>query len=382
MKLDPSSLSGDREEIVSVFIGHIARTAEEQEAEEEEGRRKTDVKVFLANNDGFEVGNLSGSIQNLAEKQGLSKHVQRYISDHNFREERLSDDASLVEIDTPKRQRTDQFVFFDDDDYLRIITAERRKWTKKTAEKLIKYLPSLERIFLTPGDLEEIVEDLYGTSVTGFTAKYHSYKTDKRASIRFHGGTREDLEDVERVFQAKPTRLEFGQRNSPANAVHSSVAQEGHYTFSSVRPDSKERGAQTLNELSDAFEEHDKRNYNVEQRPVRQFFEGGTKIEGFTTIRLSDEDSDDLTHETANRLEADILDGKQQYEFSEWERGNYMVFDKDHGEQFEITVEGADVLIHAKKSTTSSSLRDFCSLIFEEFDSTYSLEKTSRKLKA
>ena len=81
-------------------------------------------------------------------------------------------------------------------------------------------------------------------------------------------------------------------------------------------------------------------------------------------------------------LEADILDGKQQYEFSEWERGNYMVFDKDHGEQFEITVKGADLLIHAKESTTSSSLRDFCSLIFEEFDSTYSLEKTSRKLKA
>jgi len=66
MKLDPSSLSGDREEIVSVFIDHIARTAEEQEAEEEEGRRKTDVKVFLANNDGFEVGNLSSAIQNSA----------------------------------------------------------------------------------------------------------------------------------------------------------------------------------------------------------------------------------------------------------------------------------------------------------------------------
>ena len=122
--------------------------------------------------------------------------------------------------------------------------------------------------------------------------------------------------------------------------------------------------------------------YDVEHRPVRQFFEGGTKIEGFTTIRLIDQDGDDLTYETANRLEADILDGKQQYEFSEWERGNYMVFDKDHGEQFEITVEGADLLIHAKESTTSSSLRDFCSLIFEEFDSTYSLEKTSRKLKA
>jgi hypothetical protein len=382
MKLEPSSLSGDREDIVSVFIDHITRTADEEETEKEEGSRKTEVKVFLANNDGFEIGNLNSAIEDLADTDDLSDYIQKYISQHNFREEPLAEDASLVEIDTPKRARSDQFVFFDNDDYLQIITAERRKWTKKTVEKLITYLPSLERVFLTPGDLEEIVEELYGTSVTGFTAKYHSYKSPKRASIRFHGGTKEDLNDVERVFDAKPTRLEFGQRNSPDNSIHSSVAQEGHYTFSSVRPGSEDRGAQTLSELSEAFEEHDKQNYNVEHSPVRSFFAGGLTIEGFTTLRLIEEDNEDLTHETAIRLEEDILDHKQRYEFSEWEPGNYMVFDKDHGEQFEITIEEADLLVHAKESTTSSSLRDFCSLVFEEFDSTFSLEKVSRKLEA
>jgi hypothetical protein len=105
-------------------------------------------------------------------------------------------------------------------------------------------------------------------------------------------------------------------------------------------------------------------------------------IEGFTTLRLSDEERENLSYETANRLEEDILDSKQQYEFSEWESGNYMVFDKDHGEQFEITIESSNILIHAKESTTSSSLRNFCSLVFEEFDTTYSLEKVSRELKA
>lgn len=382
MEFDPSSLSGDREDIVSVFIDNITRSVEEEEIEKEKGNRRTELKVFLANNDGLEIGGLNDAIEDLAQNEDLSKHIQRYISEHNFREEQLIEDASLVEIDTPKRARSDQFVFFDDEEYLQIITAERRKWTKKTAEKLIKYLPSLERVFLTPGDLEEIVADLSKTSVTGFTAKYYSYKTDKRASIRFHGGTREDLDDVERVFDAKPTRLEFGQRNSPANAINSSVAQEGHYTFSSVRPGSEERGVKTLNELSDAFQEHDRENYSVEHKPVKNFFSGGLTIEGATTLRLSTNDNDDLTYETANRLEEDILDRKQRYEFSEWERGNYMVFDKEHGEQFEITIEDSNVLIHAKESTTSSSLRDFCSLIFEEFDSTYSLDKHSRKLEA
>ncbi|WP_284031766.1 hypothetical protein [Halobaculum lipolyticum] len=327
----------------------------------------------------MELGSIPEVLTEIAENPKLNSYVQNYISEHNFHEELLADDVSLVEIDTPNRARTDQFIFIDDDDYLRIITAERRKWTKKTVEKLIKYLPQLERVFLTPGDLEEIVEDLYGTSITGFTAKYHSYKTSKRASIRFHGGDDEDLEKVERFFDAKPTRLEFGQRNSPSNAVHSSVAQEGHYTFSRVRPGSEDRGVQTLNELSEAFEIHDQRNYDVENRPTRQQTDSGAKIEGSTTIHLRDPDGDDFTGETADKLEEDIL-SKQKYEYSTWERGDYMVFDKDHGEQFEVTVEDSDISVHAKESTSSSSLRDFSSLVYENFDSTFTLEKDSREL--
>ncbi|WP_363467258.1 hypothetical protein [Halogeometricum borinquense] len=382
MKFDPNQLSGNTEEIVSVFIEYITRTDEEIEHEEERGQRKTQVKIFLANNHGFELGSLNAEIERLAETDGLSDYIQRYITEHNFHEKRLGEDVSYVEIDTPKRARTDQFVFIDDGDYLRIITAERRKWTKKTVERLLKYLPSLERVFLTPSDLEEIVEELYGTSVSGFTAKYHSYKTDKRASIRFHGGTDEDLEKVENVFDAKPTRLEFKQRNSPDAAVRSSVAQEGHFTFSSVRPGSEERGIQTLEALSRGFESHDQQNYKIEHKPDRETFKDGFTIEGGTTLRLID-DSDEYTldQDTADFLEERILDHKRRYEYSVWEHGNYYVFDKDTGEPFEITVEAEDIHLHAKEATTSTSFRDFCSLVFEEFDSTYTLEKNSRKLK-
>ncbi|WP_042663218.1 hypothetical protein [Haloferax sp. ATB1] len=383
MKFDPSELSGDTDEIISLFIDYITRTDEEIEDEKDRGQRKTQVKIFLANNHGFELGSLTDEIEYLAQTEGLSEYIQRYITEHNFHEDRLGDDVSYVEIDTPKRARTDQFVFIDDGDYLRVITAERRKWTEKTVEKLIQYLPSLERVFLTPSDLEDIVSDLYGTSVAGFTAKYHSYKTDKRASIRFHGGTDEDLEKVENVFDAKPTRLEFNQRNSPEAAVRSSVAQEGHFTFSSVRPGSEDRGAQTLEELSKGFEAHDEQNYKVEHRPVRETFKNGLTIEGGTTLRLIDDSEDySLEQDTADFLEERILDHKRRYEYSVWEHGNYFVFDKDTGEPFEITVEDEDIHLHAKETTTSTTFRNFCSLVFEEFDSTYSLEKNSRRLKA
>lgn len=385
MQFDPDEFSGEIDDVISVFVDHITRSEEEIEKEEDKDRRKTEVKVFLANNSGFEIGTLNNALQELSEDPELEKYIHRFITEHNFHEEILNDHLSYVEIDTPKRGRTDQFIFIADDDYLRIITAERRKWTKKTAEKLIKYLPSLERVFLTPSDLEEIVQDLYGTSISGFTAKYHSYKTEKRVSIRFHGGTDEDLATVEDVFDAKPTRLEFNQRNSPSTAVQSSVAQEGHFTFSSIRPGSEERGAQTLQELSEEYEEHDRKNYQIEHKPIRDFFKGGFTIEGFTALQLIDDTEEaepDERDDTADILEEKILNHKRRYEYSIWEHGKFYVFDKDHDEPFEVTVEGDDLTLYAKETTTAATFRDFCSLVFEEFDSTYSLEKTSRKLTA
>ncbi len=108
----------------------------------------------------------------------------------------------------------------------------------------------------------------------------------------------------------------------------------------------------------------------------------GFTIEGFTTLRLLDEEEDGGDEKVPTEtLKEDILYRKRRYEFSEWEPGNYLVFDKEHNEPFEITVEGRDLVVHAKPATTSVTLRDFCNIILEDFNSTYGFEKTSESLR-
>lgn len=384
MQFDPSEFTrGDRDP-VSVFIDHITRSEEKQEQEKEEGgTRKTEVKVFLANNKGLKIGGLTDAVQERIEEKDLNKYIEKFFSNHNFHEKVIEEGrSSYVEIDTPKKGRTDQFVFIDDDEYLRAVTAERRKWTKRTVEKLIKYLPSLDRVFLTPGDLDEIVDDLDKTSITGFTAKNYNFGSEKHLSMRFHGGDRKDLEDVDKYFNAKPTRLEFDQRNSPAAAVGSSVAQEGHFTFGYVRPGSKEKGAETFEELSEDIQRHDWQNYSIENEPIRKNIKGGFKFEGFTTIALVDSGDGSERSIVISTLEEEILDYKRRYEYSVWENGKFYIFDKDTDCSFEVAVEKEKICLHAKEGSQASAFRDFCELIFEEFDTNYSIDKRTVDLTA
>jgi len=336
----------------------------------------------VAENKGFSLGTLNEEIQALAKSDKASKHVQNFITEHNFSEERLNEEVSYVEIYTPNYERTDQFIFLDGSEYLKVLTAERRDWTKKTVENLLKYLPGIDRLFLSSSDLREIVDDLPKTSISGFTAKYHSYHTDKRVTIQFHGGSEKELEKVEEEFGARPTRLEFDQANSPSAAIHSSVDRKGYYKFTYVREGSEEKGRETLRQIFQDYEEHDREHFEVEFTPEKIPVKNGFTIEGFTTLQLLDEDEDRSEEKApSEKLRDDILDRKRRYEFSEWEQGNYLVFDKEHNEPFEITVEGRDLAVHAKPATTSATLRDFCNIILEDFNSTYSFEKTSNPLR-
>ena len=384
MNIDNHALKDkDTEEIVSVLIDHVSKSDEEVQKEREEGRRTTELKVFVAENKGFELGTLSQEIQELAESDDTTKHVDSFITEHNFVEERLNDEVSYVEIHTPNYERTDQFIFLDNADYLKVLTAERRDWTKKTVENLLRYMPDLDRLFLSSEDLREIVTGLPKTTISGFTAKYHSYHTDKRVTIQFHGGTESDLQKVEDEFGARPTRLEFDQANSPTKALHSSVDRQGYFKFTRVRKGSEKKGIETLQQIFHEYEEHDREHFQVEFTPRKIPLKSGFTVEGFTTLQLIEkEESSNRESTPAEKLKEEILERKRRYEYTEWEPGNYLVFDKKHNEPFEIGVEERDLVVYAKPATTSVTLRDFCNLILEDFNSTYGVEKTSKVLRA
>jgi len=392
MKFNPDHLkSGETREIINVLISHVTKTDEEVVEEAKEKKKSTELKVFVAESANFEVGTVDGRLQDLYESGDLSQYAKDFINEHTFAEEVLNEDVSYLEIGTPKYGRTDQFILLNEDGYLRVLTAERRKWTKKTVEKLIQYLPGLDRVFLSPSDIEGMVnEELDGTSLSGFTARYNPYYSEKELSIQFHGGEQENLDEVEEYFNARPSRVEFSQSNSPQEAVKGAVRQDGYYSIPRIRQGSEDVGYDTIVQLSEGYENHDRENFEVSNKQ-RSSFEDGFTLEGVTTLHLIEEADQDpevgVTPDGGESslvelLEEEILDGKRRYKYSTWEEGDFLVLDTETREPFQVVVKGEDIAVHAKPATTATSLREFGQTILDEFNSTYRFEKFSKSLSA
>lgn len=394
MDINFKSLQGKSfEEIVDQLIQHVTKSDEEiVEEGREEKRTATELKVFIAENQGLEIGNLTSEIEDRRLNDDLNQHEREYFDQHNFDEEPLDGNVSYVQIGTPQYQRKDDFIFVFSDDYLRVLTTVRKQWTEETVEKLIKYLPCLDRVLLSSEDLESMESNLSKTRISGFTAKYKPYYRDQEVTVQFHGAERGDLEKVEREFNALPSRVELSQRNSPADAVQMAARVDGYYSIQTVRQGSEDVGVRSLMELSEDYEERDRQHYSVDESPDkspltnREGYQKGVAIEGFTTLELieqvDDEDEAPSHEELVSNLEENIIEGKRRYVSTTWEDGNYIVFDKQRNEPFEITTDGSNIVVHAKSATTSTTLRDFCEIIREEFNTTYRLEKSAGSLRA
>lgn len=406
MEPDPQELKdAETSEIIQWLVSRVTKSEEELREEKEEKKQKTtDLKLFLARKEGFELGTIEHRLAALAEDSSTHQYTQDFISDHGFTETKLNEETSLLEIRTPSYNREDHSILVEGEEYIRILTTERRYWTKKTIERVIDYLPGLSRLYLSADDIRDIVtglNDITETRISGFTSKYQSYDDDRRISIQFHGGDENDIQDVKEEFNAKPTRVEFKQKNSPTDAVTGALTRNARINIPGVRAGSEELGEETLGSVARQFEEMDKEHYDIPNTPETTSAEGGLEIEGFTTLRLSDTgehkkqalpdggEQTDLTPESENGneerafvtgLKEQILDKKQRYEFTEWDEEDYLVLDKQRHETFQLGIEYQDLIVNARPGTTPITLKEFCRIILEEFKSTYSIETRTTDL--
>lgn len=406
MELDPQDLQGaETSEIIQRLVSRVTKTKEElQEEKEEQKRKTTDLKLFVARKERFELGEIEQQLNEIAQDSATHQYTQDFISDHGFTETKLNEEASLLEIRTPSYNRKDHSILVEGDEYIRILTTERRYWTKKTIERVIDYLPGLSRLYLSADDIRGIVtglNDITETRISGFTSKYRSYDDERRISIQFHGGDEEDIKDVKEEFNAKPTRVEFKQKNSPTDAVTGALTRDARINIPGIRAGSEALGEETLGSVASRFEEIDKEHYDIPNAPEMSSTEGGIEIDGFTTLRLSDveesnskavpdggeqtnlssegEDSDD-ERAFVTGLKEQILDKKQRYEFTEWDEEDYLILDKERNESFQLGIERQDLILNARPGTTPITLKEFCRIILEEFKSTYSIKTRTTDL--
>ncbi|KAA9404149.1 hypothetical protein Har1131_17430 [Haloarcula sp. CBA1131] len=424
MMLNFEKLVGeDIETIVGELVDFVTRTDGEISEEKEKKTTKTpELKFFIARGHEYELGRLEETVEAQLRDESLNDYEYTFFEEHLFEEQKLNENTSYVRISTPEYDRHDHFIFFIEEDYLRVFTVERRHWTKRTVEKLIRYHPSLDRVFLSSEDLVDIVNKVEG-DIDGFTAKYNTAFDDRKMSIQLHGGEERYLTDLENDYGVQPTRLEFSKTNSPR--IEGTANRDGYGSIPRVQQSEPGFGNDTTLELTNQYVEKDQENFEVEHAPRRLFYrdeqsvqeisdldvedskdgpvpsdndtadsvavDGGFTIEGYTTVELvehipnkkTDPDQESPSFEQlAEGLRENILDKKHRYDFSEWEEGNFFVFDGKRNEPFEITINETNILLHAKATTTADSLSDFFSIIHRELSTNYQVKKHSERIAA
>jgi hypothetical protein len=380
MKLSHLDLEDkSKTEILRELIEHVTKSDEEMDDKETRSGGQTDLNIYICDNQEYEIGDLNRWIAHIHDSTRVSGHAKNYAESHTFGEKVCDEDGkiSLVTIKTPEKSREDEFIFVNNDGYLWVLTTIHHDWREKTIEKLLHYLPCVERLYLSSDNLEDLTRDIRDSRISGFIAKYHAPNREREATLEFHGAEPKDLEKVEDTFDAKPTRIEFNQKNSPDTAIQGATTNKARLTMSSVRDGSQNKAIETLLGLTEEYQELDRQSFFVEYSPSRERLEDGNgfAVDGFTAVELTDPDrkeADTLRDE----LEEEVLN-KNKYRYGIRDSGRKIrVFDTEYDETFDIALEEPDIILYARKSTTALSLRDFVRKVYDELDSTYSLSKS------
>lgn len=405
------------EAILHRFVKFVTKTDEEIAEEGRKNKKKsTELKIYVAANNGFSPENLSEHIQNVVSSDDINNNPKGFFENHTFSVKSVNEEASHLSITSPRYDRSDDFLLINDEDYLKVITVIRRSIAKSTIEKLIQYLPLLDRIFLSSNDLRELVDQYDKRDLSGFTAKYEPFFKDEYISVQVHGGSDKHLDKVQEEFDARAKRVVFSQRNSPAEAVKGTVSQDGYASIPRVRAGSGDVGVETIENLIEATESKDRENFEVEHKPERltpgdhhfltqltideasddsetdggvpeplRDADQGSVLDGMTLCVFEEEvHSDEYPDDdaVAEILKDDILDHKQRYRFASIGENHFIVYDADRGQSFEIAISNKNLKVYSRNNTTREGLRDFYQIIDGEFNSSYNINKFSKKVRA
>lgn len=377
MDLSPTDIEGKTtREVLHRLIQYVVKSDKEMEEKATRSGDQTDLNIYLCDNQNYEIGNLDKWVTHLAESDSITGYARNYVANHTFHEEVVDDAISLVTISTPAKNREDDFVCVTNDGYLWVLTTIHSEWREKTIENLLNYLPCVERLYLSSDDLEDLTEEIRDSRISGFTAKYHAPNRKRDATLQFSGAEPGDLEKAEETFDAKPTRIEFDQKNSPTTAIQGGNTNDGRVTMRSVQRGSEGKAVDTLIGLIGDYQELDRQSFDVDYSSGLHPAHNGFTVDGFTAVELTDPDRDETTgEELIAELEANVLN-RNQYRYGIRDNGRKIrVFDTDHDETFDVALEPPDIILYARNTTTALSLRSFVRQVYGEMDSTYSLSK-------
>lgn len=391
--MDLTKLKGENEEeIKESLLKSIMKTKKEAEKERMEKKSKSDLKIYLVKSIDFQPQDLEEDIDKLRESEDISYNFNNYLENHRFNITKLNDKTFGLTISTPEYKKEDDFIIFVEKGYWHIWTLARRRWTKKTIERLIDHHPKLDRSFINPEDLESLTsKDLKAvmeeeTHFSGFVAKFKPYYSEKQVSINMYGGDHEDLEIVKNKFDVEPTQITVSMKNSPENCVLGNLhGNEGFISLSTILEGYYDWGKNIAKAASQLFENSDKGTFEIKKHPEEtQIDKNGfqfTRYESYYSFNLEPQFDHNRTRENISKLfEKTIewfLENKRGYYGYKWDEDTYHILRKENMDMFQLSKEEENLVLYPFDRCSEKTIRDVCKEINENIQGDVKPEKYS-----
>jgi len=264
---DIISLKGkSKKEIIRKFLSYI-EVDEEGEvptglARRGEIWRKTHLKIFIVKSYQFKPENLIDRLNTYYFKERKNdQEFREFIDTNRILLNTLNNDIYHLEINDKHTKSHFHFVIFLQENYWVVFTLTKKNDLKKSIKKIIRYIPELEYIKITPRHLEDLAKTRdFRDHIRGFIAKYKPFYTERKITVDVYGGDLEDLNKLRDIFFVEPNTISFRRHGS---LVEGKIFSEGYFALEKIHSDSYNFANEILMDLENYFIDTNRINYEI-----------------------------------------------------------------------------------------------------------------------
>lgn len=381
-----------KDDLFGMIMNHILKSEPEiKEKETVESREMpTHLKVLFLKDDSRTLTPLN-LFDRLLEISVLNRWINTLISKWAFTSYETADkDLYVLEVTEKAYNRLAKFFVILEDGFWLIYTLEDYRTVNQTIDRIVKYIPELNAVWVPPPDLEMITNDIFTEAgFRGFTSKYRPLLHDKKVTVRIFGGNRDDLIRARKYFQAEPTRIRFESKGS-STAIVGSLS-PGKLNIKSVLSGYEKLLFTIIESVKKDFLKRESQNFGLINGYERRVFtdEEGTVMSqapsvfsaAVLTVDEAMREKEDVSVDNLiERLKATFLENENRYIGYEWDNGNLELVDLITGEPFQVAFENWQFIIYPKEETHAATVREACEQITQHVIPSCALSVKSEEL--
>lgn len=394
----------NRNEILEAFLEYITIYDRDDNRIPEFGKkisRKPHLKIFIVRTYNFSPIEIESKLRKYYYDKDIDKKFEDFMNIFVISIEDLNNSNYYLKLENQVTKKKFHFVIFSENQYWTIITLTEKKYLDNTILKIIKKIPELEIIKITPNILENLIHSKqYETYIKGFIAKYKPYQSERKITVDVYGGGLKDLDKIRDIFFVEPTSFAYSLKNSPVGVVEGKIFFDGNFTLERIIKGYAPLAIETIENLTKYYKDindklyeqvelydnvptlvKDKNRYGLTMKS-RYSIVIKIKQNRIKKVSQDSSDNDKITYEELNENIIKYFKNRPtRYQIYSERDYSHFICDKLTRNKVQLTIEPDhnNIILYPTKNCRGITLRDICNGITEVESSIASIESFSYK---